>query len=128
MITAIEHIEGKFVAAISSSMDGARRFLERCKDAEQFRLVETALPYFPIYLVEGNSGGARFTYTDSQSTIASLLSETKEHREDEDAIYFNVYRIRGPFTPDEAGRDLMGLLLHRHIDNDALDQSGPDAN
>jgi len=125
MITSIEHKNRRYLTGIFANKSQAIAHHQKMKEEEKdpkdnFLLIDTNLPFYPIYLIEGLE--KTFIYTDDQTHIIDLLKRTSQNRKtDPDHIYYNIYRITENDYCPYLGSDSMGMLEHYHINNKDLD-------
>ncbi len=125
MITILEHKNRRYLTGIFANKPQAIAHLQKIEEEsnyskDDFLLIETQLPFYPIYIIEGLE--PTFIYTDKQSDIIDLLKRTNENRKDDNHhIYYNIYRISENDSTPYWGSDSMGMLEHYHINNSDLD-------
>ena len=89
--------------------------------ADEHRAKHTIIPVeaiYPLYLVEYWSGGSNRILTAALPDVISKIENI--HRQSDDGVYFNVYRVDGDFRPNKPGYNEMGALPHCHVDNEYL--------
>ena len=119
MIVSIEHKSRRFLTGIFNNPEALEAYWQELSNPDQFIKVETQLPHYPIYIIEGWENRP-FRYTASQAEVMEIVKQCPIE-EDEDNVYFNLYRIKEDWRPPMAGTDYMGVLEHYHIDQWHLD-------
>lgn len=109
-----------FISGIFSNSDAASVHLS----SFPFRVGEVTVVQnlnlsYPLYILEQQWD--RMLYTDEVGLRKALKSMAEEFTPEEaDEPVCNVYTVKADFEPRTAGVDEMGLLRHRHVMGDDL--------
>lgn len=107
----------RWISGLFRSADRARSFHASIPEDERehHRLYELDSSDYPVYMIDDED--FRFVTADQ---VERALDEI-ERVDDEDHVYFNVYRFVADHESDPPGADEMGMLSHHHIINWVLD-------
>lgn len=106
-----------WIAGIFKNRETAKDYFEKISKASNEKKVLLAIPLskYPFYVIEETN---TFKYVEKKDLLSSI--EKIVPGEDDDVLYFNFYIIDTDFTPEDPGKDFMGVLNHYHVDNDFL--------
>ena len=72
---------------------------------------------YPLYVIESK---AEFSFYSESEIKVELTKLLKCQQKDDEHIYDNIYLVKNDYQPKIPGKDYMGIIPHRHVDNDVL--------
>lgn len=117
-IVAARQLNRRWIAGVFTRGDVARHYFASIPDElrQYQRLYEIPLRDYPVYLIEDDG----FRFVSEAEALAEL--QAVQRVDDDEQVYFILYKIAADYRPDEPGTDHIGAFQHVHVDNLCLAQ------